>query len=53
MFNFRNRKIGGIRFIQIGRINFSFSVTSWAKVEQNVEKVAFNALENAFSGEVA
>lgn len=57
MFNIAARKIGGIRFIQIGRINISFSVTTWAKVESNVEKVAFNALQDVchdiyFAGEV-
>lgn len=30
MFNFSIRKIGGIRFVTIGRINFQFSVSSRA-----------------------
>lgn len=58
MFNITNRKIGGIRWFKIGRINISFSITSWAKIEQDVEKTALKALTDVchdihFYGEVA
>lgn len=49
MFNISIRKVGGIQFIKIGRINISFSVSSPEKyrnkLEERVEKEAMKALK--------
>jgi hypothetical protein len=53
MLNISFRKIGGIRFMTIGRINFSFSVSTPAGFEakqvQRIETTAFAALRAALA----
>lgn len=65
MFNVRMRRVGGIWFLQVGRINLSFSVTTpgtWerrqeARVAEQAERAAELALavfdERALLMEVA
>lgn len=47
MFNFSNHKQGGIRFIKLGRITISLSVTSKAAYEAKARKAARQAVLEA------
>lgn len=47
LFNYSIRKVGGIWFIKVGRLNLSFSVTSWEAIERKLEAELVHAVDMA------